>query len=134
MTRTAFSSVALLSVAVALCSAACAGTQQARLYDMRNGQSSGLTVNRAYLDSGTVSGSLPEGESCNGRFSEVPVDLARKLGTADLLYSENAESSVALLTCSSGKQLRCSMVRRPGEGFSYGACKDQQGTEYDMMF
>jgi len=112
----------------------CASQQQGRLYSMKDGRTSGVVLQNASGENGAISGSLPDGESCTGNFTTVAPDDASKLTDTSVIIGEAADTGVAMLSCGSNTVLKCTLARRPGEGFRYGACKDQQGTEYNMMF
>jgi hypothetical protein len=112
----------------------CLGSQQARLYDLKSGQSSTLVVLNPRANAGGVEGSLPNGNLCRGSFSEVSNDTARQFTSAELPLSENAEVTLAVLDCGPEQVLECELARRPYYGFSYGACKDHRGESYSLLF
>jgi len=108
--------------------------QQGRMYSMKDGRTSGVTVENAGSGRGTITGYLPSGEPCQGEFTTVGMDEARQFTDGVLVVGENAETSVVMLRCGVGISVQCTLARRPGAGFSYGACKDRQGTRYNVMF
>jgi hypothetical protein len=112
----------------------CLGSQQARLYDLKSGQSSTLVVIHPRANAGGMEGSLPNGDLCRGSFSEVSSDTARQFASSELPLSENADVSVAVLDCGPEQVLECELARRPYYGFSYGACKDHRGASYSVLF
>ena len=123
-----------LALLASVLSAGCAGSQQAKLYNMKDGSASALVVDSPGASAGSVSGKLASGASCHGSFSTLDPANAQKLSSAEVLFTENAVASVAVLSCDSGTVLRCTLARRGGEAFSYGECRDQGGAEYSMVF
>jgi len=93
-----------------------------------------MTVQDAEYASGEIHGALPDGSRCDGAFSSVTTQNARELSGSDVLFSDNADASIAVLRCATGAILRCALTGREGAGFSYGACRDQQGYEYAVVF
>lgn len=124
----------ILRVFGALCASGCTLKQTGRLYEMRTGRASTFLVEDAEYASGKLHGTLPDGARCDGAFGEVTTDNARELAAPDILLSDNADASIAVLHCATGAILRCALTGRPGAGFSYGACRDQQGSEYAVIF
>jgi hypothetical protein len=114
--------------------AGCMGTQAGHLYDMKTGQTSMIQMEAPEYSNGNVKGTLPDGASCDGHFSEVSTENARKITTVTPMLTENSVASVAVLNCGSGKVLRCTLARRQWHEFSYGECQDQQGAEYSLVF
>lgn len=112
----------------------CALHQSGQLYEIKTGRAANVSVDSPYASAGKVRGALPGGTPCNGIFSLVSPENARQMTNYQIPFSDNADATVAVMQCSSGVVLRCTMARRPGSGFSYGECKDQQGVEYAMMF
>jgi len=112
----------------------CACAQQAKLYNMKDGSASALVVDNPGASAGAVSGKLASGAACHGSFSTLDSANAQKLSSAEVIFTEGAVASVAVLSCDSGTVLRCTMARRGGESFSYGECHDQGGAEYSMVF
>ena len=112
----------------------CMGSQQTKLYNMKDGSASALVVDSPASSTGALSGKLASGAACHGSFSEVDAANAQKLAGPELLFTDNASASIAELRCDSGTVLRCTMARRAGDAFSYGACRDQGGGEYSMVF
>jgi len=45
------------------------------------------------------------------------------------VHQREADTAWAMLSCGSGAILKCTARAAVGEGFRYGACKDQQGAE-----
>ena len=123
-----------LALVTSVLAASCAGSQQAKLYSMKDGSASALVVDSPGASAGSVSGKLASGATCHGSFSTLDPANAQRLSSAEVLFTENAVASVAVLSCDSGTVLRCTMARRGGEAFSYGECKDQGGAEYSMVF
>jgi hypothetical protein len=112
----------------------CVGSQQAKLYNMKDGSASALVLDSPASSAGSVTGKLASGASCRGSFSELDPENAKKLAGPEMVFTENASASVAVLSCDSGTVLRCTLARRTGETFSYGECRDQGGAEYSMVF
>lgn len=112
----------------------CALHQTGQLYELKTGRATNVSVDSPSASGGKVRGQLPGGSKCDGSFSLVSPENARELTNFQLPFSDAAEATVALMQCSSGVVLRCTLARRPGNGFSYGECKDQRGVEYAMMF
>ena len=121
-------------MAGALGAAGCALHQSGQLYEINTGRTATVSVDSPYESAGKLHGQLPGGAACDGVFSLVSAENARQMTDYELPFSDNADASVAVMQCASGQVLRCTMARRPGSGFSYGACKDQKGVEYAMMF
>jgi hypothetical protein len=104
------------------------------LYEVKTGHSASVSVDSPYASAGKVNGRLPDGGQCDGAFSLVSAENARQMTNFEVPFSDNADATVAVMHCNNGAVLECTMARRPGSGFSYGACKDQRGVEYAMMF
>ena len=112
----------------------CVGSQQAQMYSMKDGSAATLVLDSPEASAGSVSGKLATGASCHGSFSTLDPVNAKKLASPEMVFTENASASVAVLSCDSGTVLRCTLARRTGESFSYGECRDQGGAEYSMVF
>ncbi|MEI9936059.1 MAG: hypothetical protein WDO69_02425 [Pseudomonadota bacterium] len=112
----------------------CFGSQQAQMYSMKDGSSSTLVLDSPGASAGSVSGKLASGATCHGSFSTLDPANAKKLASPEMVFTDNASASVAVLSCDSGTVLRCTLARRTGESFSYGECRDQGGTQYSMVF
>jgi len=125
-------SIALAGLAASI--SGCALHQSGQLYEMKSGRASAVSVDTPYATAGKVRGLLPGGAQCDGTFSLVSSENARQMTDFQVPFSDNADATVAVMQCSTGVVLRCTMARRPGSGFSYGECKDQRGVEYAMMF
>ena len=114
--------------------AGCMASQSGHLYDMKTGQASTLQMDAPDTSNGNVRGTLPDGASCEGSFSEVSVENARQVTTVAPKLTENSVASVAVMNCGPGRTLRCTLARRQWREFSYGECQDQRGTEYSLIF
>jgi hypothetical protein len=114
--------------------AGCMGTQSGHLYNMRTGQSSTLQMHSPEYFNGTVKGTLPDGAACEGQFSQISIENARRVSTVTPTLTENSVASVAVMNCGPGRVLRCTLARREWQQFSYGECQDQQGTPYSLIF
>jgi hypothetical protein len=112
----------------------CARTQQGRVYSMADGRTSLVVVERPFGGNGSLRTALPDGEICSGDFSEVAFSDVAGMAACNVPLTDNAEAGIAVLTCRTGNVLRCTLARRYDDGFSYGACKDQRGAEYNLMF
>lgn len=112
----------------------CLGSQQVQMYSMKDGSASALVVDNPGASAGSVTGKLANGASCHGSFSTLEPGNAKKLAGPEMMFTESASASVAVLSCDSGMVLRCTLARRTGESFSYGECRDQGGAEYSMVF
>src|ERR1700730_4250993 len=89
----------------------CAGAQQAKLYNMKDGSASALVVDSPGASAGAVSGKLASGAACHGSFSTIDAVNAQRLSSAEVMFTEGAVASVAVLSCDSGTVLRCTMAR-----------------------
>jgi hypothetical protein len=114
----------------------CVGTQRGQIYSMKDGRSSVVVAEHPSSSGGTLRASLPSGESCHGSFSEVDVPDAQRLGAGGgtVPLSANSAASIAVMNCGPNRVLRCTLARRYSEGFSYGACKDEGGNEFSLLF
>ena len=112
----------------------CMKTQEGRIYSMSDGRNAALVAEHPLSSGGELRTALPTGESCSGRFSEVDVDEAVRLGVGDVPLSANSEAGLAVLFCGSGRVLHCTLARRENERFSYGACTDPHGNEFSLIF
>ena len=112
----------------------CFGSQQATLYNMKDGSTAALVLESPMSSAGAVTGNLPNGTKCRGSFSTLDPANAAKLASSEVMFTENAGASVAVMSCDSGTVLRCTLARRSGDAFSYGECHDQGGAEYSMVF
>jgi len=114
----------------------CVGTQRGQIYSMKDGRSSVVIAEHPSSSGGTLHASLPTGESCQGSFSEVDVPEVQRLGAGagTVPLSANSAASIAVLNCGNSHVLRCTLARRYSEGFSYGACKDEGGNEFSLLF
>ncbi|HET9932253.1 MAG TPA: hypothetical protein VFQ35_16230 [Polyangiaceae bacterium] len=127
------SKFAVLAAVIAVCASGCMLKQDGELYTIKTGQKSPIIIEHPIASAGGIHGSLPSGTACDGTFGLVSPEDAKQISNSEVPFSENAGASVAILNCGRNV-LRCTLARRPGSGFSYGACKDQQGEEYAMMF
>jgi hypothetical protein len=124
--------IVALAGTVALLGGGCANKQSARIYSLTSGKAAAFDVDSATDNHGVLRGTLPSGEACTGDFSASAADETRL--TATFPYpAANAEAGVVVLNCGT-QVLQCVLARRPGQGFSFGSCKDQHGAEYAMMF
>jgi len=114
--------------------AGCMGTQSGHLYNMKTGQASTIQMESPETSNGKVKGTLPNGVACEGQFSEISTENARKITTVSPMLTENSVASVAVLNCGAGKVLQCTLARRQWREFSYGECQDQQGSQYSLVF
>ena len=114
--------------------AGCMGTQSGHLYNMKTGQASTIQMESPETSNGKVKGTLPDGVACEGQFSEISAENARKITTVSPVLTENSVASVAVLNCGAGKVLQCTLARRQWREFSYGECQDQQGSQYSLVF
>ncbi|HYQ02193.1 MAG TPA: hypothetical protein VER96_26140 [Polyangiaceae bacterium] len=128
------SKLGCLSVIGGLLLSGCVGSQQAQMYSMKDGSTATLVLDSPSASAGSVSGKLASGANCRGSFSTLDPANAKKLASPEMVFTENASASVAVLSCDSGTVLRCTLARRTGEAFSYGECRDQGGTQYSMVF
>jgi len=128
------SKLASLTVLGSLLLGGCMGSQQVQMYSMKDGSTAALVVENPGASAGSMTGKLANGASCRGSFSTIDPGNARKLAGPEMMFTENASASVAVLSCDSGTVLRCTLARRTGESFSYGECRDQGGAEYSMVF
>lgn len=128
--------VAPVLAGFALLLGGCAGTQRGQIYSMKDGRSSVVVAEHPCSSGGALRASLPSGESCQGSFSEVAVPDVQRLGkgAGTVPLSANSEASIAVLNCGESHVLRCTLARRSTEGFSYGACKDEGGNEFSLLF
>jgi hypothetical protein len=125
--------VAFASISVLLASG-CSFTQVGRLYLMNTGQSAKLEAHDPVISRAHVEAQLPNGSTCHGGLGPIDAPNARQMTDSQILFSENADASVAVLRCSSGEVLRCAFAGRPGSGLSYGICQDQGDAEYAVVF
>ena len=128
------SKLGCLSVIGGLLLSGCVGSQQAQMYSMKDGSTATLVLDSPSASAGSASGRLASGANCRGSFSTLDPANAKKLAGPEMIFTENASASVAVLSCDSGTVLRCTLARRTGETFSYGECRDQGGTQYSMVF
>lgn len=128
--------LALAALLLAIvCLGGCAGIKQTgELYEMKTGRVSNLSVDGGGSVSGTLHGALPDGVRCDGNFNLVTAENAREMTVPEIFLSENAESGIAILRCTTGTVLRCTVAGSAQRGLSYGACKDQGGQEYALLF
>jgi len=112
----------------------CAGTQQARTFNMNDGSAATLTIAGPGASAGSVTGKLASGASCHGSFSASDARSAKPLASSEMRFTESARTSVAELSCDTGAVLRCAFAGRTGESFSYGECRDQAGAAYALVF
>lgn len=117
-----------------LLASGCSFTQVGRLYQISSGQSSEMQTYDPMFQRGSVLAHLPDGSSCRGGFRTIDPQKAREMTKSEILFSDNADASVAVLRCSSGAVLRCAFAGRPNSGFSYGTCRDQRDVEYAVIF
>ncbi len=124
--------VVALAGTVALLGGGCANKQSARIYSLSSGKAATFDVDSATDNHGALRGTLPSGEQCTGDFSASASDETRLSATFPY-PAASAEAGVVVLNCGA-QVLQCVLARRPGQGFSFGSCKDQHGAEYAMMF
>ncbi len=126
--------LAPLTVLGGLLYGGCVASQQATMYSMKDGSTATIVVDSPASNAGSVTGTLPNGSACHGSFSTLDPANASKLAGTEMVFTENAGASVAIMSCDSGTVLRCTLARRSGDTFSYGECRDQGGAEYSMVF
>jgi len=126
--------VMTVAALAAAATSGCALHQTGQLYEIKTGRTTNVSVESPYASAGKVHGQLSGGTRCDGVFSLVSPENARQMTKFEIPFSDNADATIAVMQCASGAVLRCAMARRPGSGFSYGECRDQQGVEYAMMF
>lgn len=132
--------LALLST-VALSSCAIAPRDiPGKMYDMRDG----ATLEAAFTWEGKASGPtriFRQAETCTGEYRTIME--GRTVGWGGLFgtqYSANsverAQKGFALATCPSGMTFECEYVTNLSAGgvTGHGACKDNRGTAYRLMF
>ncbi len=124
----------IASTGLLLATSACMGTQAGQLYNMKTGQVSTLELNSPPNSSGTVKGKLPDGSTCEGRFSNVSSGDVQKVASGAPMLTENSIASVAVVECGPEHVLKCTLASRQWDQFSYGECRDQQGTPYSLIF
>lgn len=108
--------------------------QSGRLYDMKTGQQTVVHVDSSRATNGGLKATLPDGAICEGQFSDLSVDNARRIVTSSAMLTENSQASVAVMNCGPGRVLKCTLARRPMQDFSYGECEDQSGSQYSLIF
>lgn len=114
--------------------AGCMAAQSGHLYNMKTGQASTLQMDAPDTSNGNIRGSLPDGTGCEGHYSELSVENARRTSAVAPTLTENSVASVAVMNCGPGRVLRCTLARRQWREFSYGECQDEQGTDYSLIF
>jgi hypothetical protein len=112
----------------------CMGNQTGHLYDMKTGKTSTLQMESPEYSNGSVKGTMPDGSACEGQFTQVSTENARRVSAVSPMLTENSLASVAVVNCGEGRVLRCTLARREWQQFSYGECQDQQGTPYSLIF
>jgi hypothetical protein len=102
------------------------------LYRIADGRSSSVSVGESGDRGGRLQGTLPNGEICHGTFGEMTHSNLDALD-ARPTTSSSALRSLAVMVC--GKNvLRCTLVRKIGKTFTFGACKDETGDDYNLFF
>jgi len=109
-----------------------ASQQQARLYSMKDGRTSALTVQNVNASRALWRARCPTG-SCTG-ISPRSTRATRGLDARLSVHQRERGHQRGDAQLRLGAILKCTLARRSGEGFRYGACKDQQGAEYNMIF
>jgi hypothetical protein len=123
-----------LCVFTLLATCACATTQIGRIYRLNDGATTPIVAYHPLGPTRTLSARLPDGTTCAGNYADVtPAELARSSHQA-LPLSDYAEPAVAVLVCEPRNVLRCTLASRLEQGLSYGACSDEKGAEYALVF
>ena len=124
----------LLCAFTLLATCACATTQVGRIYRLNDGATGPIVAYHPIGTTRTLNATLPDGTTCAGNYADVtPAELARSAHPA-LPLSDYAEPAVAVLVCAPRNVLRCTLASRLEHGLSYGACADEKGAEYALVF
>lgn len=113
---------------------ACHVPQRGELVARSGGPSGALEVDEPVRTDGPVRGELPNGDRCNGTFTQVNVSDLEGLGAPQTPIRTSDVATLATLRCGQGGVLRCTMARTTGGVFSFGDCKDAEGNEYKLRF
>ncbi|WP_394823138.1 hypothetical protein [Pendulispora albinea] len=120
--------VAALAVGLAGCFADHAG----RLYGVRDGSQTAITLHDASEHRGVASATLPSGERCLGNYDSVTGDVTYSIEEIDR-PKERTQLGKLVLTCGEAHVIQCEFSRYP-RGSGYGSCRDNGGLEYRLMF
>ena len=121
-----------LVLALIACCAGCTATHAARLTGPAPVGVATLVLSVDRHRSGTLGGTLQNGERCSGTFNTVPaeVDWDPEEGTTENL--EVSQVGMLLMTCPRGRVVRCDFSRSfwgPGSG----ECLDGAGNEFALQ-
>jgi hypothetical protein len=141
--------LALLAVS-ALPGLGCVMTLGARVYNLDSGEVLEATFRYTGSGKGPVEFTLPSGVSCSGEyvtvaggstgwgsvFASVYGPGGAATGTATALGGsiENKQRGSAVATCPGGRVFECEYVTSAWSAQGYGACKDNLGQKYRLMF
>jgi len=139
----------LFLVAVVALSLSC-GARKARLYNLDSGQ----VLNASFTWGGSGKGKLtivmPDGEQCTGEYVTVPEGSSTWGSVFGTVYGpggsvsgsatgysvsvEGKQKGTAIATSNKGTVIECEYVTSSWSPQGYGACQDNKGTVYRLMF
>ncbi len=138
----------LLLTAIVLGSADC--TRKARLYNLTTGEVSIVEYTYRGTGKGKIRVALPSGEKLQGEYvtlaggrtdwGAIYASVYSPQGTASgsgTVYSASVESKqhgTAIVTGDKGTIIQCEYITSAWNAAGSGACKDNKGTLYKLMF
>lgn len=130
----------LILVMLSLCVSLSARTKQGRLYNLETGVQTPLTYTDSGKGRGTITATIA-GELLKGEYSTVASGtvgwgaIYNSAGTATALATSisRKQEGTAILTGDKGTVIDCEYVTSPN-GHGSGACKDNHGVKFKLMF
>jgi hypothetical protein len=123
---------------------------KARIYNLDTGQVLVATFNYSGSGKGPIEITLPSGEVCKGEYLTVaggsmawgsvfatvygPAGSATATDTGYSGSIENKQKGSAIVTGNQGTVVECEYVTTAAGAEGYGACKDNKGNRYKLMF
>jgi hypothetical protein len=130
----------------------CACTIKAKGYNFDTGQVITATFKYSGSGRGPIDATLPSGETCKGEYVTLPSGSTGWGSIFAMLYgpigaattaigtsknsTDNTQKGTAVVTCEQGTVVECEYVAGTGTfgPRGYGACKDNKGNNYKLMF
>ena len=131
-------------IGVSLLLAACTTVsfQNARLYDLSTGSVSTAVFSFDRSGSGTIELDLEDGTQCDGEYVTSlegtsgwgMIYAAGRIGMVTTTERPNQLRGSAVVTCSDGTVIECEYLTISQGAQGSGACQDNSGTHYRLMF
>lgn len=140
-----------VSLAAVFAASACVIMKTARIYDLDTGNILQASFKYSGSGKGPITVAKPDGATCAGEYVTVaggttgwgtvfatvyPPGGRATTATGTVITSnvENMQKGSAVASCSDGMVMECEYVTSAGRAQGYGACTDNHGARYKLMF